>query len=222
MTSRSGRRIELTLAAAVVVAAGVLGGFLLGRSSTPSEERTSSPTLAPTPSPSATPELTHSPAPPNTDGAFRELAVGDRLILQVEMIPAPSLTAVGPCTVHRFGGNIAYITNCREYELRGEQLILFAVKLTNTSGEPLNFDLEHFLLSARDGAVFDPVDVRAEFKYDPALLPRSGLIPPGKARAGYVTFDGRLQFRVADSLAYADGDQVLTVHFSGQHTVDVV
>lgn len=213
----------MALVATTIVAAGVLGGFLLGRSTVPSKEARSSPTPAtPTPSPTATPEPTHSPSPPKNDADFPGVARGDRFNLTVEAIKETTLSHIRPCIAHRFGGEIAHIEHCQGYESLDKKLILVAVKLTNTSGEPLNFDLESFLLSSQGGAVFDPVDVRADFNYDPFLLPRSGLIPPGKARDGWITFDGRLQFRVADSVAYADGNQVLTVHFSGKHTAGSV
>lgn len=212
---------------AVVVLLAVVGlaGFLLGRSSNPVEEASpspSQPSVPPEPSPTLTPELTPPPEPSKTDANFPGLARGDRLTMRVYVIDESDLENTR-CTVHRFGGEGAYVTNCPSIEQRTDkELILVAVVLTNTSDEPLSFNLERFLLSARSGATYDPVDVRADWDYAPVLLPREGLIPPGKSRQGLITFDGRVGFRVAESLTYADDDQALTVHFAGKPTSEVV
>ena len=112
------------------------------------------------------------------------------------------------------------MTGCLEIERQyHKRLIFVSVGIRNLGQQAAEFDTEHFIFVDREGRSFDPVDVRSDFNYAPWLLPRSGLIPPGKWRVGWLTFDGRVGAFVAQSLDYVDHAETLRVVFDGNpHT----
>ena len=80
------------------------------------------------------------------------------------------------------------MTGCLEIERQyHKRLIFVSVGIRNLGQQAAEFDTEHFIFVDREGRSFDPVDVRSDFNYAPWLLPRSGLIPPGKWRVGWLT-----------------------------------
>jgi hypothetical protein len=158
-------------------------------------------------------------APPGT-ADFPSVASGTRLRLKVIPVRADDFDAIGPCRVHLYDGTAAYISKCeRVSDVIEKELVFFQVKLTNPTDSPVKFSLENFLIVSRsEGYSYDPVDVRSDWRNDPFLLPAQGLIPPKANRAGWLTFDGRIEpdFGAAGSLVYVDGDEAVTVAFAGK------
>ena len=116
-------------------------------------------------------------------------------------ITAHNLRHVSPCRVHSFGsGEYAYVTDCQGISegTDGKDLLLVAVKLTDGTKSALSFNLENFLVVTSEGQTYDPVDVRSDYDYAPWLMPRSGLVAPGKSREALYTFDeqGNLRAQV--------------------------
>lgn len=162
-----------------------------------------------------------SPAPTGV-GKFPAGAQGTRFRLRVLRAPPRYAKQIGPCRLHSFGAKGVYFTDCKPLEAIQKEVILIQVEIQNTSEQAARFNVERFLFEDDDGDVFDPVDVRADFSYSPSLLPRSGLIPPGKSRTGWLTFDGRIHGFVGQSLSYVDGVETLTVQLRGKHSARFV
>lgn len=225
-----GKRSFLTGTLVGVVAAAAIAAVVVwlirdpSNTGTPeSQAVTPTPVSSPTPSPSDSAELADPQDALRIEAAFPEAVSGQRVRLGVFDINPARVHEAGPCRLHSFDGNDAYVTDCSNIEQNVEKdLIFVAVSLRNTRNRPFRFDIENFLLIGRDGRTFDPVDVRSDFDYAPFLLPRAGLIPPGKDRTGWLAFDGRVEDFVAEALSYIDGQQTLTVAFQGRHTVETV
>jgi hypothetical protein len=81
----------------------------------------------------------------------------------------------------------------------------------------MSLNLRNFVLTARDGRTFGPVDARSQAQYPPNFLPETGKVPPRSNLYGWLTFDGRVRGFVAGRLSYLDGTQTLTVVFDGKH-----
>ena len=181
------------------------------------------------PSLAATSDVRIRPSPSNdqqgttTTAVFPERALGTPLELGVYRIKTSQLGSIDPCTLHYFDAFGAYATDClviqRDY---GGRLLFIEVSLHNTSDAPMRFDIKHFVLVGSDGTTFDPVDVRSQLHHDPSLLSRTGLIPPGAWRTGWLTFDARVPALVARSLYYVAGTETLVIDFEGRYHIGAV
>jgi hypothetical protein len=144
---------------------------------------------------------------------------GDRLWFGVGKLKAPD----NGCTIHTYtvDGKThgAYETDCPSWENTGSgyDIILFYVGLHDPTDQAASFDLGNFVLTARDGRTFPPVNVRSHAQYPPNFLPETGKVPPKSNLFGWLTFDGRLTGFVAGRLSYVEPKQTLTVVFDGKH-----
>lgn len=115
----------------------------------------------------------------------------------------------------------AYETDCRSWETTGDgyELLIFYVVLKNRTDRAIRFSLRDFLLVARrNRASYPPVNVRSQAAQPPNYLPETAIIAPRSNLVGFLTFDGRATI-VPARISYVSRDQVLTVRFSGRHTV---
>lgn len=129
------------------------------------------------------------------------------------------------CTIHTYTvkgkTHAAYETDCASWQNTGSgyDIILFYVVLHNPNNRAASFNLRNFVLTARDGRTFGPVNVRSHAEYPPNFLPETGKVPPKSRLSGWLTFDGRVMVYAAGRLSYVDATagQTLTVIFDGKH-----
>ncbi|HEX5951519.1 MAG TPA: hypothetical protein VFZ96_11020 [Actinomycetota bacterium] len=160
--------------------------------------------------------------PPVVSATFngRESTIGRRLEFAVIWLDHPS----DDCVVHTFtyegktrGGAAS---DCASWENTGSgyDLLLFRVGFKNRSGEPVTLTLRDFVLTARDGRRFGPIDVRADAESPTSFLPETEDLAPNDTWYGYVAFDARQTGDlVPGSLNYVDGNQTLRQTFEGEH-----
>jgi hypothetical protein len=215
-----GLAVGLAAAAIAVVLVVWIGGEEEGTSIVPPSA------TGPTPHPSESAAPIPSPAvPPRQRPEVRidlsELvwAKGKRLLFFVY----PLRPADSDCEVHAYtvGGKTtgAMRSGCTSWERSGYDVLIFRVALRNVDDRAASFNLRNFVLVARDGRTFGPVNVRLEADTPPNFLPETAKIPPRSNLLGYLTFDGRATGLVPARLSYVDGEQTLTVVFDGRHTV---
>ena len=100
--------------------------------------------------------------------------------------------------------------------------MLISVVLRNETNEPLSFNLRDFVLTARDGSTYGPVNIRSVTGVAAAnYIPEKGRLVPHSRVEGWLTFDARTGGAppVARRLSYIDGKQTLTIVFLGRHVV---
>ena len=88
-----------------------------------------------------------------------------------------------------------------------------------TLPKTVHFNLRNFVLTARDTRTFGPVNIRSKAEFPPNFLPETGTLPPKSNRAGWLTFDGRLERLIPSRLSYVVGRQTLTIVFAGKVSV---
>jgi hypothetical protein len=170
-------------------------------------------TETPRPSPSKTPARQQ----PEVKGLFSdyEWIKGEQLAFGVGRLPHG-----GDCTVHTYTVENkprgAYQSDCSSWESDGYDILIFYVALKNLEDRATTFNVRNFVLVARDGRSFGPVDVRSKAGTPPNFLPETGKILPHTDVLGYLTFDGRATGVVPARVSYVDGDQTLTVVFNGK------
>lgn len=116
----------------------------------------------------------------------------------------------------------AFLSGCPFLEQQGYKIILFDVILRNRTNLPVLFNLRNFVLTARDGRTYGPVNIRSVSNVAAAnYIPERGKLPPKAKVTGYVTFDARTGGPppIAARISYIDGTQTLSVVFEGKHTI---
>jgi hypothetical protein len=220
--------IAVGVAAAAIAVALVLwlGDDDLGSGTEPSPmsptPTASDPTATPSDSPDPSPSPTVPPRQrPEVRIAFsvQDWAKGERLLFYAYPFRLPD----SDCEVHVYsaGGRTrgAMRSGCSSWERTGYDVLVFRVVLRNVDDRATSFNLRNFVLSARDGRSFGPVNVRSEAETPPNFLPETARIPPRSNLLGYLTFDGRAPGLVPARLSYVDGRQTLTVVFDGRHSI---
>ena len=183
---------------------------------------------SPTPHTSASPSLspTATPTPQNPPAVVTNVfnksdswTEGSRLAFRDFWMHYPD----GDCAVHTYTlkGKTrgAFESDCASWENSGQgyDILIFYVGFRNRSQEVVTLILRNFVLVARDGRTFGPVNVRSEAKFPTSFLPETQKLPPKTKWYGYVTFDGRVRALIPASISYIDGKQTLTQTFEGRH-----
>ncbi len=204
------RRIFAGVAIGIALIAVGIGGYFIGRSPSPSFP------------PSASPTDTLPPAQVLLPFNVQQPAIGERYTFGVDDV-SPRYS----CRLHEFtlpGKSPlgAYLTSCGFLAERGHEVLLFFVILRNATGQATRFDLRDFVLIARDGSAFGPVDIPPLGGVPAAnYIPQTGNLPPRTKVGGWLTFDARAggDPLIPGSLSFVDGYQVLTIAFDGHHDV---
>jgi hypothetical protein len=180
----------------------------------------SPPTVRP---PSPSPVASAGPSDAHVTGSFADQGwvEGERLSLSVNALPRTSTS--DDCSVHTYvsAGTplAAFDSGCRSWKERGRDILFFRVALRNPTLGSEAFALRNFVLSARDGRTYRPVNVSREAQSPQDFLPAKGTLPADAERTGYVTFDGHDGRLIPAALSYEDGRQTLEVLFVGQHDI---
>lgn len=141
---------------------------------------------------------------------------GERLAIAVAKLPG----ATDSCVLHTYTvkarTRAAYRSDCRSWENSGYDILLFYVGVRNVSARPATISLRDWVLVARDGRSFPPVNVRPVADSPSNFLPEMTQLPRRTSVLGFLSFDGRDPDLVPGRLTYVDGDQTLTVVFGGK------
>lgn len=133
--------------------------------SPPPSATTSKPGVSPSVSPSPTP--TRPPAQVSEAFDLQDWAEGERVLLGIVDLGV----ADHGCAVHSYrvrgATHEAYETDCPSWEKDGYDIILFQVTLRNATKTAIPFNLRNFVLTARDGRTFGPVNVRSKAEFPP-------------------------------------------------------
>jgi hypothetical protein len=141
---------------------------------------------------------------------------GERLAIAVAKLPG----ATDSCVLHTYTvkgrTRAAYRSDCRSWENSGYDILLFYVGVRNISARPATISLRDWVLVARDGRSFPPVNVRSAADSPSNFLSETTQLARKTSVLGFLTFDGRDPDLVPSRLSYVDGDQTLTVVFGGR------
>lgn len=216
------RKGALGFLAGLVVAGLMLGTYVLGQMDGPTPLRGGgdiSVTISPSNSTSATPSPSPSPTPSikrviegSLTRPFGE-ARGERLSLYV----GSKKRARTGCTLHRYGRTGAFESDCDDWASGGFDIYIFRVAIENATDQPIRIRLRQFVLMARSGNTFFPVNLRDEADVPEQWMPRSAPLPPEAYKAGYVAFAAKSDY-VPGRLSYLDTSQTLTVKLVGKHS----
>ena len=143
---------------------------------------------------------------------------GERLLFAVLWLDPPKFPESG-CTLHtytyRAKAHGAFESDCQDWQSNGKDILLFFVGIKNVSHKAVEIVLRNLDLQSRDGRTFGPVDVRSDATFPTSFLPETLKLPPKARWSGWVTFDGRVNGLIPESMSYIDGKQTLTQEFLG-------
>jgi hypothetical protein len=166
---------------------------------------------------SSTPDVPASSSP-EVETLFGEggWSRGERLAIAVAKLPG----ATDSCVLHTYTAKgrtrAAYRSDCRSWENSGYDILLLYVGVRNISARPATISVRDWVLVARDGRSFPPVNVRSAADSPSNFLPEATELARKTSVLGFLAFDGRDPDLVPARLSYVDGDQTLTVVFGGR------
>jgi hypothetical protein len=218
--SRSRFPVVAAVAIAIAAVAGLATWLLLAGGGDGGSDGGTSPPVSPTTStsPSVSPTPTVDPRTrPRVRATFAgsALAEGRRYRLGVQPLRG---SGGDRCELNRYDEVGAYLSECRSWERGGFDILLFSVQVGNETGGPILLNRNRFVLVDRRGRVHEPEGVRSAAEEPNAFWALADRLGPGAFETKWLVFSGLTDY-VPSRLSYRDGNQRLSVVFSGRHSV---
>ena len=198
------------LATWLLLAGGGDGGSDGGTSPSVSPTTSSSPTVSPSPTvdPRTRPHV-------RATFAGSALAEGRRFRLGVQPLRG---SGGDRCVLDRYDGVGAYLSECRSWERGGFDILLFSVQVGNETEGPILVNRNRFVLLDRKGRAHRPEGVRSAAEDPDAFWALAEQLGPGAFETKWLVFSGLTDY-VPSRLTYRDGNQRLSIVFSGRRSV---
>jgi hypothetical protein len=207
------------VAIAIAAVAGLATWLLLAGGGDGGSGDGTSPSVAPTTtSPTVSPTPTVDPRTrPHIRAGFAGsvLAEGRRLGLGVQPLRG---SGGDRCRLNRYAGATAYLSECRSWERGGFDILLFSVQVSNETGRPILVNRNRFVLIDRRGRVHRPEGVRSSAEEPDAFWALAEPLGPDAFETKWLVFSGLTDY-VPSRLSYRDRNQLLSVVFTGRHSV---